>query len=106
MIKKEIGTPSASQLSQCKLIAFGAKPCGGPWSYLVYSTANTNESRLLELVSEFNQLEEKMNEELGIASLCNLTTKPTVGLAGGVCTAKTVGSFKGGSASLHNSLVG
>jgi hypothetical protein len=106
MIKKEIGTPSASQLSQCKSIAFGAKPCGGPWSYLVYSTANTNEPRLMELVSEFNQLDEKINQELGIISLCDHKTKPTVGLAGGVCTAKTVGSFKGDLASFPHSLAG
>ena len=24
---------------ECKFIAFGSKPCGGPWSYLVYSTS-------------------------------------------------------------------
>jgi hypothetical protein len=89
IIEKEIGTPSASELSQCKSIAFGAKPCGGPWSYLVYSTANTNETRLTELVSEFHQLDEKINKELGIASLCNHTQKPTVGLVGGVCTEKS-----------------
>jgi hypothetical protein len=104
IIKKEISTPSASQLFQCKLIAFGAKPCGDPWRYLVYSTANTNVTRLKELVSEFHQLDEKSKQELGIVSLCNLTPKPTAGMAGGVCSAKTVGSFKGGLASHHHSL--
>jgi hypothetical protein len=56
MIGQEIGVPYADEQSQCKLIAFGSKPCGGPGSYLVYSTARTNESRLEQLVNEFNQL--------------------------------------------------
>jgi hypothetical protein len=88
MIKKEIGTPSASELSQCQLIAFGSKPCGGPASYLVYSTANTNESRLKQLVSEFNPLDKKINDKRGLVSDCALTQKPKVEFVDGVCTAK------------------
>jgi hypothetical protein len=90
MIKEEIGTspPSASETSQCDSIGFGSRPCGGPSSYLVYSTANTNEPRLKELVSEFNQLDKKRNEELGFASICSIELKPKLGLVDGVCTVK------------------
>jgi hypothetical protein len=89
MIEKEIGTPDASQTYQCASIGFGSRPCGGPSMYLVYSTANTNETRLKELVSEFNQLDEIINQELGIGSICSVEPKPTVVLVDGVCTAKS-----------------
>jgi hypothetical protein len=88
MIKKEIGTPSANEPSQCNLIGFGSKPCGGPSSYLVYSTAKTNDSRLKQLVSEFNQLAKKINEERGLFSDCAVTPKPKVEFVDGVCTVK------------------
>jgi len=86
VIEKEIGTPSANEPSQCKLIAFGSKPCGGPARYLVYSTMKTNEDRLKQLVSEFNQRAKKINEERKILSDCRFVTEPRLEFVGGVCT--------------------
>jgi hypothetical protein len=87
-IEQEIGVPAASEASQCKLIPFGSKPCGGPWSYLVYSTLKTNESRLKQLVSDFNQLQKKMNEEGKILSDCAIAQESKAEFADGVCAAK------------------
>lgn len=86
IIEQEIGTPAASQPSQCKVIAFGAKPCGGPARYLVYSTSKTDESRLAQLVNEFNQLAKKHNQEGNIISDCMFVTEPKVKLDNGICT--------------------
>jgi hypothetical protein len=88
MIEQEIGIPSAKELSQCKLIPFGSKPCGGPWGYLVYSTLKTDESRLKQLVSDFNQLQKKINEDDKILSDCTIAPQPKLEFAGGVCAAK------------------
>jgi hypothetical protein len=88
MIEQEIGAPHANEPSQCKLIGFGSKPCGGPWSYLIYSTAKTDESRLKQLVSEFNQLQKRINEERKFVSDCAITPEPKVEFVDGVCTAK------------------
>lgn len=85
-IEAEIGTPAARRVSQCKVIAFGSKPCGGPWKYLVYSTAETNESRLKRLVNEYNVLEEEINRKEGIGSDCMFVGEPPVRLEGGICT--------------------
>jgi hypothetical protein len=85
MIEQEIGTPTANEPSQCKLIAFGSKPCGGPARYLVYSTAKTNESRLKQLVNEFNGLAKKINEERKMISDCIFVTEPKVELVDKVC---------------------
>lgn len=85
IIEQEIGTPAANEPSQCKLIAFGSKPCGGPARYLVYSTAKTNETRLKQLVDEFNKLAKKINEERKILSDCMFVSEPKVELVDGVC---------------------
>jgi len=85
IIEQEIGTPAANEPSQCKLIAFGSKPCGGPARYLVYSTAKTNETRLKQLVDEFNQLAKRINEERKIFSDCMFVSEPKVELVDGVC---------------------
>lgn len=89
MIEREIGVPYGDEPSQCKLIPFGSKPCGGPWNYLVYSTLKTDESRLKQLVNEFNQLQKKINEERKITSDCALAPMPKVEFAEGLCTATT-----------------
>ena len=85
IIEQEIGTPTANEPSQCKLIAFGAKPCGGPARYLVYSTEKTNEFRLKQLVNEFNGLAKKINEERKMMSDCMFVTEPKVELVDKVC---------------------
>lgn len=86
IIEQEIGTPAATEPAQCKVIPFGSKPCGGPARYLVYSTAKTDESRLKQLVNEFNQLAKKINQEGNIISDCRFVTEPEVKLADGVCS--------------------
>ena len=88
MIEREIGIPYADDPTQCKLIPFGSKPCGGPWGYLVYSTLKTDESRLRQLVNDFNQLQKKLNEKGKISSDCALAPKPEVEFANGLCAAK------------------
>jgi hypothetical protein len=87
-IDAEIGTPRADKLTQCKHIGFGAKPCGGHWRYLVYSTAQTDEARLKQLVGDYNALEKQINEEEGLASDCSMVMEPELALEGGVCVSK------------------
>lgn len=48
----------------------------------------TDESRLKQLVNEFNQLQKKINEEQKIASDYALAPMPKVEFAEGLCTAK------------------
>jgi hypothetical protein len=87
-IDEEIGEPRADSVAQCKYIGFGAKPCGGPWMYLVYSTARTDESKLQRLVGEFNALQKKINEEEQVGSDCSVPPELELVLENGVCAAK------------------
>ena len=76
LIDNEIGVPYANEPSQCRLVGFGSKPCGGPWTYLVYSTVQTNKFELKKLVIEYNQVQRRVNIERKIWSDCALARKP------------------------------
>lgn len=80
-----IGDAPATAASQCQAIAFGSKPCGGPWRYLVYSTAHTDSARLGALVEQYNALDEKINIAKGMGSDCAFISRPTIVLNGGRC---------------------
>lgn len=60
---------------ECRSIPFGSKPCGGPWSYLVYSTS-IDTLKLTNLVDTYNQLEKILNSECGRTSDCAFVNPP------------------------------
>jgi hypothetical protein len=82
-----IGDPVCSDVSDCAAVAFGSKPCGGPWEYLVYSTATVDPGTLAEMVSEYNELDALLNQRHGIISDCSLVRAPALGCVGGRCVA-------------------
>jgi len=62
--------------SECDFVAFGSKPCGGPWGYLVFSNSiDTDE--LMEKVDRFNQLQNSYNIRYNIVSDCSVVMPPT-----------------------------
>jgi hypothetical protein len=85
MIKDVIGEPRADNVAQCRSIPFGAKACGGPATYLAYSTVRTNEGQLRALIDEFNQNARNYNQVSGRMSDCMYVPEPNIELVGGVC---------------------
>ena len=79
------GAASANDSTDCRYVGLGAKPCGGPWEYLVYSTVDTDTLLLLELVEKYNRFEDELNRKYGGASDCSITPPPVVGLVNGRC---------------------
>ena len=75
----------ANGIKSCRLIAFGSKPCGGPWRYLVYSTEATDSVELTALVTEYNELEAKLNREEERASDCAMVQRPRIVWKDGYC---------------------
>ncbi|MFG6685443.1 hypothetical protein ACGK9U_02585 [Mariniflexile sp. HNIBRBA6329] len=61
---------------ECKFIALGSKPCGGPWGYVVYSTSIDTE-KLKKMVETHNKNEADYNKKWGAASDCMFVTPPT-----------------------------
>lgn len=61
--------------SECRFMAFGSKPCGGPWSYLVYSTS-IDTTKLTALVEAYNTVESQLNQDCGRVSDCAMVNPP------------------------------
>ncbi len=78
---------SCTELTICKSVEFGSKPCGGPWTYLAYNS-EIDESLLLNMVANYNSLEAAYNSKWDIASDCAAVTPPiVVTCIDGECTA-------------------
>lgn len=60
---------------ECNYIAFGSKPCGGPWEYLIYTTSIDTE-QLVILVNDYNELESNYNLLCGGTSDCSIPNEP------------------------------
>ena len=84
-IEDMIGEAPAQSPDACKTIAFGSKPCGGPWRYLVYSSEFTDETELVALVNRYNQAQDRLNRENGLFSDCSIAIRPDVTLNDGFC---------------------
>lgn len=84
-IDSVIGNAQANTLSQCRLLPLGSRPCGGPSSYVAYSTAVTDSSALAELAGIYRSLMERRNEETGAFSTCEMLSPPDLALEGGRC---------------------
>jgi hypothetical protein len=86
-IDQLVGTPTCSEDGQCRFIGLGSKPCGGPWGYLIYSTANVDSVVLKALVAQYNQLEAEINKKHGLISDCSIPAEPVLICVDGVCVA-------------------
>ncbi len=84
-INNEVGEAKAEQVSYCSILPIGAKPCGGPWGYLVYSTQETNEDRLKNLIERYDELDKIRNAEDERFSTCDMAQPPNLTLENGSC---------------------
>lgn len=82
-----IGDARCADSGQCKLIAFGAKPCGGPWKYKIYSEAVVSTEKLTKYVNAYNAYNRELNETYGWASDCGVASPPAVECRDGKCQA-------------------
>lgn len=76
-----------TESSTCKYVAFGSKPCGGPWTYLAYNST-IDEEFFLNQVTIYNTNEEVYNLKWDVLSDCMAVLPPTsVECVDGKCTA-------------------
>lgn len=76
--KALIGSASCSSDNQCHSIGFSQKPCGGFYSYRVYSDQNTNTAELVSKVNQYNALSREWNKQNKLISNCMMMLKPQV----------------------------
>jgi hypothetical protein len=91
-IRAEIGDAPCSSSSVCQTIPFGAKACGGPQQYLIYSTSATDSARLAREVARYNEAQRKRNREEGRVSDCSVVVRPQVSCVSGQCRAAPAGT--------------
>ena len=82
-----IGTPYCREGADCRSVAVGAKPCGGPWEYLIYSAATLDEETLFEFVARHEEFERYMNERYGYVSTCDIPPVPVTECFEEICRA-------------------
>ena len=89
---KEIGefakNKACSGGDDCKTMAMGSKPCGGPTSYIIYSLSKTDEKQLSDKVKQYTDFEKELNIKYNRASDCMFLMPPTVNCLNGVCASK------------------
>lgn len=84
-IRDEIGDATCSANDQCKTIAVGHKSCGGPDTYLAWSTKDSDGKTLRGLVEAYNEKQRKEDERPGRVSNCMLVTDPGARCEAGRC---------------------
>jgi len=77
-IESLIGDAACDTQSQCRTVGIGARPCGGPESWLAWSTKTTDARALQEAVQVQAQAAKDANQRSGLASDCRVRPEPTV----------------------------
>ena len=75
-LRAEIGEPRCSSNAQCRSVAVGHKSCGGPDSYLAWSTAVSNETRLARLVTAHADARRREDAAADRVSNCAMLLDP------------------------------
>jgi hypothetical protein len=82
-----IGEAACKDVKECRSIAFGAKPCGGPWKFKIYSVTGLDTTQLASKVDAYNKLNAAFNARHGWMSDCMVVTQPNLGCVEGNCVA-------------------
>ena len=84
-----IGAATCEADNECRSVPVGAKPCGGPWTYQIYSTRATDSKKLLERVAAHRTLNVELNRRYGWTSDCRVVSEPAVSCREGRCAQGT-----------------
>jgi len=80
-----VGEAGCSEIGECRALPFGAKPCGGPWEYLIYSSTDTITLKIEEKVNAYNEWNRVLNSRYGYISDCGIAEEPQLLCSNGKC---------------------
>ena len=86
-IRSMAGTAAAQSAQQCRVVAVGSRPCGGPEYYLAYSVSSLDETQLLTLVAEYTAMRQAFDVEQEIVGTCEVIPEPKLVFIDGYCRA-------------------
>ena len=84
-IREMVGEAACTANEQCRTLPIGHKACGGPESYLVWSSAATSEGKLRALVDSYNQARKREVQQSGRVSDCSMMADPGARCEAGRC---------------------
>jgi len=84
-IKELIGRAACDADQQCQVLPVGARPCGGPASYLAWSSAATSGSELQALAERYRAEQQAANTRSGMVSDCRAIAPPAAVCRAGAC---------------------
>ena len=86
-IRGAVGEAKCSDNSQCRTLAIGEKPCGGPEQWLPYSSATAPVEPLKAWSAELSAAAKRRNASSGMAGNCSYTPDPGAACVAGRCVA-------------------
>lgn len=84
-IRAMIGDAACTDSGQCRTLAIGARPCGGPQAYLPWSSAHTDGAALMQLAEQYKQERQAANAASGDMSDCRFMPDPGATCRAGTC---------------------
>jgi hypothetical protein len=84
-IRAEIGDAACSSDQQCRSLAIGAKPCGGPESFVAWSVQRSDAARLERLATAYRKEREAENARERRVSNCMFVADPGAQCKAGRC---------------------
>jgi hypothetical protein len=84
-IQSLVGTPSCTADAQCHSLAIGNRPCGGPESYLAWSSARTDPDTIRSLGERYKAERQAQSTARGEVSDCRFRVDPGAACHAGVC---------------------
>lgn len=97
-IQAEAGNAACDSTQQCQTIAIGAKACGGPESYLAWSSKDNDGKKLKALAQAHAEASRKQQQADGMMSTCSIVTDPGAICQAGRCVLQKSGL--GGSSAM------
>jgi hypothetical protein len=84
-LRAEIGTAACDNTSQCQTVAIGNKACGGPESYLAWSSKASDGAKVRRLAEAHSANRKRENEASGMLSTCSAVMDPGATCSAGRC---------------------
>lgn len=80
-----IGKAACTSDQQCQVLPVGARACGGPASYLAWSSAVTSGADLQALADRYRSEQQAGNARSGMVSDCRAIAPPAAACRAGAC---------------------
>jgi hypothetical protein len=86
-LKAEIGDAACDSSAQCHTVAVGHKACGGPESYLPWSSKRSDAAKVASLGASYAAERKAQNVKSRLLSTCTLGLDPGASCSAGRCVA-------------------